>query len=139
SRRRLRRAADADAHPLSPGVRRASLLLALLAPVAFAFPVDGPEVGGVEDRDVAIPMRDGVRLRADVRRPAPRGRFPTLVYRTPYDRRRASENEVVRAALARGYAVLLQDVRGRYGSEGDFVPYVREGRDGFDTIEWAAA
>jgi putative CocE/NonD family hydrolase len=80
-----------------------------------------------------------VRLRADVLRPAAEGRFPTLVYRTPYDRKRAEENDVVRAALAHGYAVVLEDVRGRYGSEGAFTPYVHEGRDGYDTIEWAAA
>ncbi len=84
-------------------------------------------------------MRDGVCLRADVLRPAEEGRFPTLVYRTPYGRRRMEEDAVVRRAAERGYAVVLQDVRGRYGSEGEFVPYVHEGRDGYDTIEWAAA
>ena len=72
-------------------------------------------------------------------RPAEKGRFPTLVYRTPYDRRHVEQDAVVVAALARGYAVVLQDVRGRYGSEGGFVPYVNEGKDGYDTIEWAAA
>ena len=41
--------------------------------------------------------------------------------------------------MKRGYAVVLVDVRGRYGSEGAFVPYANEGRDGYDTIEWAAA
>ncbi|HEY3203927.1 MAG TPA: CocE/NonD family hydrolase [Thermoanaerobaculia bacterium] len=95
--------------------------------------------GPFVERDVAVMMRDHVRLRADVLRPAESGRFPTLLYRTPYDRRRMEDNRVVRAALARGYAVVLQDVRGRYGSEGEFVPYVHEGRDGYDTIEWAAA
>ncbi|MGH9368285.1 MAG: CocE/NonD family hydrolase [Thermoanaerobaculia bacterium] len=90
-------------------------------------------------RGAAVPMRDGVVLRADVLRPAESGRFPTLVYRTPYDRRRMHGDDVVRRAVARGYAVMLQDVRGRYGSEGEFVPYVHEGRDGYDTIEWAAA
>ncbi len=90
------------------------------------------------ERGVAVPMRDGVVLRADVLRPA-EGRFPTLVYRTPYDRRRMEEDAVVRQAVARGYAVVLQDVRGRYGSGGEFVPYVHEGKDGYDTIEWAAA
>jgi putative CocE/NonD family hydrolase len=84
-------------------------------------------------------MRDGVALQADVLRPSPEGRFPTLVYRTPYDRRRASEDEVAKAALAAGYAVLMVDVRGRYGSSGTFEPYRNEGRDGYDTIEWAAA
>ena len=93
----------------------------------------------VVERGVAVPMRDGVVLRADVLRPAASGRFPTLIYRTPYDRRQSEENDVVQAALARGYAVVLQDVRGRYASGGDFVPYRNEGLDGYDTIEWAAA
>ena len=41
-------------------------------------------------------------------------------------------------AIARGYAVVVQDVRGRYGSDGEYEPYRHEGRDGYDTIEWAA-
>jgi hypothetical protein len=88
---------------------------------------------------VPVPMRDGVKLAADVRRPAAEGRFPTLVYRTPYDRKRASEDDVVKAALEAGYAVVLVDVRGRYDSGGAFTPYRSEGPDGYDTIEWAAA
>jgi len=92
----------------------------------------------VSDHDVSIPMRDGVTLQADLFRPAAQGRFPTLVYRTPYGRKDAEGNDVVRKAVARGYAVVLVDVRGRYGSGGVFVPYANEGRDGFDTIEWAA-
>jgi putative CocE/NonD family hydrolase len=94
----------------------------------------------VVDRDVSVRMRDGVSLRADVLRPAASGKFPTLVYRTPYGRRRATEDyTTVKAAVARGYAVVCQDVRGRYGSEGEFVPYRHDGPDGYDTIEWAAA
>jgi putative CocE/NonD family hydrolase len=94
----------------------------------------------VVERDVAVPMRDGVVLRADVWRPAPTGRFPVLVYRTPYDRRHAQgERSTVARAAGRGYAVVVQDVRGRYGSDGEFDPYRNEGRDGYDTIEWAAA
>ena len=104
----------------------------LAASLAFASPAS-------VTRDVAVHMRDGARLQADVLLPARTGRFPTLVYRTPYDRKPAREGQVVLRAVAGGYAVVLQDVRGRYGSEGDFVPYVNEGRDGYDTIEWAAA
>jgi putative CocE/NonD family hydrolase len=109
-----------------------SLVLAALAALAV------PAV--VVDRDVAIRMRDGIVLRADVWRPAGGGRSPVLVYRTPYDRRlsQSADSTVARAA-ARGYAVVVQDVRGRYGSEGEFDPYRNEGRDGYDTIEWAAA
>jgi putative CocE/NonD family hydrolase len=106
--------------------------LSLLLLVAVAPPVI--------DRDVPVRMRDGTVLRADVTRPAGEGRFPTLVYRTPYNRRYATEdNSTLKAAVARGYAVVTQDVRGRYGSDGEFVPYRHEGRDGYDTIEWAAA
>ncbi|HEY2944496.1 MAG TPA: CocE/NonD family hydrolase [Vicinamibacteria bacterium] len=93
----------------------------------------------VVEREVAVPMRDGVVLRADVWRPAAGGPFPVLVYRTPYDRRRAQgERSTVARAVERGYAVVVQDVRGRYGSDGEFEPYRNEGRDGYDTIEWAA-
>ncbi len=92
------------------------------------------------ERDRLVPMRDGVVLRADLWRPAGPGPFPVLVYRTPYDKRKAPEDyTTVRRAVARGYAVVVQDVRGRYASAGGFDPYRHEGRDGYDTIEWAAA
>src|SRR5262249_25704302 len=109
--------------------------LGAAASLALAQPGSPP----FAERDVAVPMRDGVKLQADVLRPSATGRFPTLVYRTPYDRKRSEENEAVTEALSRGYAVVLEDVRGRYGSQGDFVPYANEGRDGYDTIEWAAS
>lgn len=84
-------------------------------------------------------MRDGVILRADVMLPSAEGRFPTLVYRTPYGKKSApSEWTTFGKAVARGYAVVIQDVRGRYDSDGEFNPYQHEGRDGYDTIEWAA-
>jgi len=103
-------------------------------------PDDRAVDGGVFERNLDVPMRDGVRLRADVMRPAGRGPFPTLVYRTPYDKEQERrEHTTFARALARGYAVVLQDVRGRYASEGEFRPYQQEGPDGFDTIEWAAA
>jgi len=89
--------------------------------------------------DIVIPMRDGVKLQGDVWHPPGEGRWPTLVYRTPYSRKPASRSYTLfRRAVERGYAVLLVDVRGRYGSEGEFVAYRQEGRDGYDTIEWAS-
>jgi hypothetical protein len=89
--------------------------------------------------DVAVPMRDGVVLRADVFRPAGPGPFPVLVYRTPYGKHAAAgARDTHLKAVQRGYAVILQDVRGRYASEGVFDPYRNEGRDGYDTIEWSA-
>jgi uncharacterized protein len=93
----------------------------------------------VTTRDVAVPMRDGVVLRADVLRPEGGGPFPVLVYRTPYGKEDALKDYTTfRHAVKRGYAVVVQDVRGRYASGGEFRPYQNEGQDGYDTIEWAA-
>lgn len=90
-------------------------------------------------QNVAVPMRDGVLLRADVLLPRGSGRFPTLVYRTPYNKEEAIKNYTTfRHAVERGYAVVVEDVRGRYASAGEFVAYQNEGRDGYDTIEWTA-
>ncbi len=114
-----------------------SVLAGILAALLAGTAPSGPP--GADLRGVAVPMRDGVKLSADVLRPKAEGRFPTLVYRTPYDRKRASEDEVAAAALQAGYAVVRVDVRGRYDSAGVFTPYRNEGADGYDTIEWAAA
>ncbi len=93
----------------------------------------------VSDHNVAVPMRDGITLRADVLRPSGNGPFPVLVYRTPYGKEFAlKEYKTFQHAVKRGYAVVVQDVRGRYASAGEFRPYENEGRDGYDTIEWAA-
>jgi putative CocE/NonD family hydrolase len=115
------------------------VLLATCGPRPVA--PDARSVGrDVFERNVEVPMRDGVRLRADVMRPAGPGPFSTLVYRTPYDKEQERRDYTTFArALARGYAVVVQDVRGRYASEGEFRPYQQEGQDGFDTIEWTAA
>ena len=89
--------------------------------------------------NVAVPMRDGVVLRADIWLPKAKGRFPILVYRTPYGKQNApKEWNTFEKLPARGYAVVIQDVRGRYASDGEFLPYQNEGKDGYDTIEWAA-
>jgi putative CocE/NonD family hydrolase len=94
----------------------------------------------VLEKNVSLPMRDGVVLRADIMRPAEGGKLPVLVYRTPYGKDAArQEYTTFQHAAERGYAVVIQDVRGRYHSDGDFRPYENEGRDGYDTIEWAAS
>lgn len=94
----------------------------------------------VLEKNVPVPMRDGVVLRADVMRPPEADKFPVLVYRTPYGKDAAQqEYTTFKHAAERGYAVVIQDVRGRYHSDGDFRPYENEGPDGYDTIEWAAA
>ncbi|MBV8552598.1 MAG: CocE/NonD family hydrolase [Acidobacteriaceae bacterium] len=87
---------------------------------------------------ILIRMRDGVDLAADVFLPQATGRWPTVLVRTPYNRR-SSASASYRYFVLRGYAVVIQDVRGRYGSQGVFGPVEQEGPDGNDTIDWIAA
>ncbi len=95
--------------------------------------------GVLKQQNVPVTMRDGVVLRADVWLPKSGGHFPTLIYRTPYGKGGAAKEwTTFDKAVKRGYAVVIQDVRGRYASDGEFTPYQNEGRDGYDTIEWAA-
>ena len=85
---------------------------------------------------VKVPMRDGVVLIADVYRPRAEGRYPVLLERTPYQRHDPQKGILL---ASHGYVVVLQDVRGRYDSEGEFYPFRNEANDGYDTVEWAAA
>lgn len=91
------------------------------------------------DRDAPIPMRDGVILSADIYRPADPGPYPTVLTRTPYDKATRGPTPLVVRLASAGYAVVVQDTRGRYASEGAFVPFVHERDDGFDTLEWLVA
>ncbi|MCC6859168.1 MAG: CocE/NonD family hydrolase [Bryobacterales bacterium] len=91
----------------------------------------------VKDTRVRIRMRDGVLLAANVFRPAASGRFPAILIRTPYRRgRNITPNQ--RAFVEHGYAVVVQDVRGRNESEGVFRAMEQEPRDGEDTLNWIA-
>lgn len=86
--------------------------------------------------NVAVVMRDGVTLRADIYRPDSPGKFPVLLERTPYNKY-SNIDSGLRGA-ARGYVVVLEDVRGREASEGEWYPFKYEPADGYDTIEWCA-
>lgn len=104
----------------------------------------------VVKRDVMVGMRDGVRLATDIHLPADDGtKFPVILERTPYNKEAPSRSErspsnptpLSRADVAgffvrRGYAVVYQDCRGRYKSEGEFVKYLSDGNDGFDCCRW---
>ena len=89
------------------------------------------------ERGVVVKMRDGTVLHADIYRPKADATFPVLLERTPYDKN-GSSGFGLRAA-AQGYVVIVQDVRGRYTSDGEWYPFKHESNDGFDTVEWAAA
>ena len=91
----------------------------------------------VVEKGVAMKTRDGVTLRADIYRPSADGQYPVLLTRTPYNKDNMSP--IGRNGAARGFIVVIQDVRGRYTSEGDWYPFKYEINDGYDTVEWAAA
>ncbi len=98
--------------------------------------------GYMVEQDVEVPMRDGTILRADIYRPLGDGPFPALLQRTPYDKSGPIDlagGPDERRATAAGYVMVRQDCRGRYRSDGTFVPFEAEADDGFDTVEWVAA
>ena len=93
------------------------------------------------ENDISVAMRDGVILYADIYRPDGEGPYPTILQRTPYDKTNSLSNNMldpIRAAKA-GFAVVIQDTRGRHASEGEFYAFRDDIDDGYDTVEWAAA
>ena len=93
------------------------------------------------ERSVAIPMRDGIELYADIFRPDTDKPVPVILSRTPYGKQ-AIANHILTIDAFRsaetGYAVVFQDTRGRGTSQGEFYPFRYEIEDGYDTIEWCA-
>lgn len=95
------------------------------------------------EKNVSVPLRDGVCLKADIYRPDQGTAFPVLLQRTPYNKEFlpivAMTLDPIRAAAA-GYAVVIQDVRSRWASDGGvFFPYANEEADGADTLDWIAS
>jgi putative CocE/NonD family hydrolase len=93
------------------------------------------------DKNIMVPMRDGVRLATDVYRLDDTTPAPVLLTRTPYDKEHAlggTTIDIIRAVQA-GYVVVIQDVRRRYASEGTFNAHAQESHDGADLIDWLAA
>ncbi len=140
-----------DLETSRPGVRRIALIAGFVAVVFAAllqpapagevkFPSEPPPSNDIRiENRVAVPMRDGVILYADVFRPVEEGKHPVLVQRTPYSSERypTSYREGVYFAR-RGYVFVMQDVRGRHESEGKWEPFRDDIEDGYDTVEWAA-
>jgi uncharacterized protein len=89
------------------------------------------------EKAVKIKMRDGVDLVADIVRPADAAKHPVILERTPYGREIMSQLEGEWWAR-RGYVHIVQDVRGRNDSDGEWKPFVHERQDGYDTIDWIA-
>ncbi len=112
--------------------------LIIVSACGIAFSETTEELAVKIERNVAVPMRDGVILRADVFRPNRGGRYPVLVMRTPYGKMGRKFDRFVKA----GYIVVSQDARGRFQSDGRWESFVRfethDAVDGYDTVEWAA-
>ena len=94
--------------------------------------------------NVEMVTRDGTILRSDIFCPDAPGQYPTLVSRTPYDKRRPAYRRVAAYMAAQGYVCVLQDIRGTHASDGQYF-LARNGRhqtrdadDGYDAVEWAA-
>jgi uncharacterized protein len=94
------------------------------------------------ERNVMIPMRDGTKLATDIYTPEATGRYPLVLERTPYNKENATMmwSHTHTHLLEQGYAVAIQDARGRFASEGTWYPLRDDGwgqnRDGYDTVAW---
>lgn len=85
--------------------------------------------------DIEIPMRDGTVLKANLFLPLGEGPWPVILHRTPYDKQ-DEKWPGGKSYAVKGYAVVVQDCRGRGKSGGVWEPFLHEGQDGFDTQEW---
>ena len=113
-----------------------ALSLFIVAACISAEELSQPKYTVMEELDVKVPMRDGIRLSTNIYRPAEPGRHPVLLRRTPYGNSSGYLEKLPHFFAERGYAVVIQDTRGRYESEGIFYPLFNEGVDGLDTYAW---
>src|SRR5437879_7390132 len=119
-----------------------SFTVVLLVVLAVGIPrraQTGVSYGIAESKDVMVAMRDGVKLAADIYRPTQSGqlvdgKFPVILMRTPYNKENSAQS--ANSFVPHGYVVVLQDVRGRYKSEGHWRPHYEDPNDGFDTAQW---
>jgi uncharacterized protein len=93
----------------------------------------------ITQNGVPMKTRDGVTLYSDIYRPRADGTFPVILMRTPYDKSVSWAVGPAYQIATHGYVVIVQDVRGRYTSEGEWYPFRHESNDGYDAVEWAAA
>ncbi len=113
------------------------MYLSLLWAAALALPIAAAQKPELKQLHVPIRMRDGVHLYANIFLPSDKSRVPAILVRTPYGKWDPLLPNYV-ALLDHGYAIVVEDVRGRYESEGAFQPLTQEPADGSDTIDWIA-
>jgi hypothetical protein len=116
-----------------PKTKTSLLVLMTLIAVALPLPLAAQQI-----REEMVAMRDGAKLATSIYLPQGEGPWPVVLTRTPYskDRMYPAKNEA--QYMDAGYARIVQDVRGRFNSEGKYRPFADDIEDGYDTIEWAA-
>ena len=126
-----------DPAPLAAAAPRSTDVIAPSEPAKWKNLLSKPEYEVRTLIDVKVQMRDGVRLSANVFLPTKEGRWPVVLERSPYGGK-SSEWYVNRAMYyaKRGYVYVLQDVRGRFDSEGKWHPWDQEINDGRDSLDW---
>jgi len=113
-------------------------------PEQYSKKLSKPQYGVKAEFNVPVPMRDGVKLSADIYLPDAEGQFPVLLTRTYYgkcnwDISRSRGKEFIEYFVSRGYVMVIQDCRGRYDSEGKFYIEIYDAEDGYDTYEWCGS
>ena len=98
--------------------------------------LSAPKYEIIEEKNIMVQMRDGVKLATDIYRPKAEGKVPVILTRTPYKKEMAEIQ--ARYYARRGYVYAVQDCRGRFSSKGTWEPFVNEPRDGYDSVEWLA-
>ena len=100
--------------------------------IAWHLGLPAPGYSVSVQKDVMVPMRDGVRLSADIYRPSKEGKYPVILLRTMYGKRNPGHKYSFTGSLfaSQGYVFIVQDVRGKFDSEGEFYPYIYEAEIG---------
>ncbi|HEV2987926.1 MAG TPA: CocE/NonD family hydrolase, partial [Candidatus Angelobacter sp.] len=98
--------------------------------------VSAPKYEVVVDRGVGVPMRDSIKLSTDIYRPQGVEKAPVILVRTPY--KKEMNEQQAKFYARRGYVYAVQDCRGRFGSPGEWEPFINESKDGYDAVEWLA-
>jgi len=120
--------------PMKLGRRTYVLITMLAALCAPTVVLRGGEPSFTRQDNLEVRMSDGVNLATNVYLPEGGTKFPTVLMRTPYNKN--GMGWIAKPLAEAGYAVVVQDVRGQFGSEATFIPFVFEKKDGLETLDW---
>jgi hypothetical protein len=113
-------------------------LLSVLLSLALLLPTFSQDGASAKPTEQMVAMRDGVKLATDVYLPEGKGPWPVILMRTPYGKNQRGFGSQHAQWTSNGYAYVVQDCRGRFKSEGRYLPFMDDHWDGYDTVEWAA-